>query len=223
MIAIEYLRKRGLRACYVDIDCHHGDGVQAAYYDTDAVITISLHESVRYLFPGTGEAEEAGGKGRGYSVNVPLASYTGDEVFAWAFNQVVPPLVQAFKPDVLVTQLGIDTHFNDPITHLQMTVEGYRAVVRALGLLAPKWVVLGGGGYDISALARGWSLDYGIMMGVHWPDAIPQEYQRAYGLASLRDGAAPVLSAEVLARTRSFAEASVSKVRELVFPHHGIG
>ena len=163
------------------------------------------------------------GKGRGYSANVPLVPYTGDEVFTWAFNQVVPPLVQAFKPDVLVTQLGIDTHFNDPITHLQMTVEGHGALVRALGSMAPKWVALGGGGYDISAVARGWSLDYGIMMAVDWPDAIPQDYQRKYGLASLRDGAAPVQSPAVIARARAFAEASVNKVRKLVFPHHGIG
>lgn len=224
VIAIEYLRRQGLRPCYIDIDCHHGDGVQDAYYDTDEVMTISMHESGRFLFPGTGEVEDLGaGKGRGYSVNVPLAPYTGDEAFTWAFRQVVPPLVKAFKPDVLVTQLGIDTHFDDPITHLQLTVEGHGAIVKELGALTSKWVALGGGGYDISAVARGWSLDYGIMMGTDWDDTVPRGYREKFGLERLRDGEAPPLTKDVKDRARAFAERSVMRIKELVFPLHGIG
>jgi acetoin utilization protein AcuC len=223
VIAIEYLRRRGLRVAYVDIDCHHGDGVQNAYYDTDEVLTLSMHESGRYLFPGTGEVEELGsGRGRGYSVNVPLAPYTHDDVFLWAFDQVAPPVLRAFNPDVLVTQLGIDTHFSDPITHLQLTVEGHGRAVEALGALAPKWVALGGGGYDMSAVARGWSLDYGIMMGAQWPDEIPLAYRERYGLARLRDGQAPPLSAEVRDFTERFAQDTVDRVKRLIFPVHGI-
>jgi acetoin utilization protein AcuC len=223
VIAIEYLRRRGLRACYVDIDCHHGDGVQDAYYGTDEVLTISMHESGRYLFPGTGEAEDIGtGRGRGYAVNVPLAPYTGDEAFTWAFRQVVPPLVKAFKPDVIVTQLGIDTHFNDPITHLQLTVEGHAALVQELGALAPKWVALGGGGYDIAAVTRGWALDYGVMMEAEWPDAVPVRFRESYGIERLRDGGAPALPHAVRLRTRAFAELSVETLRRLVFPLHGL-
>ncbi|MBI3742867.1 MAG: acetoin utilization protein AcuC [Chloroflexi bacterium] len=221
VIAIEYLRRRGLRPMYIDIDCHHGDGVQAAFYDTPEVMTISMHESGKYLFPGTGEVEELGSDGgRGYSVNVPLAPYTGDDVFRWAFDQVVPPLVRAFEPDVIVTQLGIDTHFNDPVTHLQLTVEGHGAIVNSLGNLCPRWVALGGGGYDISAVARGWSLDYGIMMGVDLPDGIPAAYDKRYGLKQLRDGEGPVFPNEAVARTHAFAEDSVSKVQRLIFPIH---
>ena len=186
VIAIEYLVRRGLRPLYVDIDCHHGDGVQAAFYDTPDVMTISLHESGRFLFPGTGDVGELGsGPGTGYSVNIPLAPYTGDDVFAWAFRQVVPPLAKAFSPDVIVTQLGIDTHFNDPITHLRMTVEGHARVVQELGAMAPRWLALGGGGYDMGAVARGWSLDYGIMLGTDWPDDIPSGYRAEYGLDRL--------------------------------------
>ncbi len=146
VIAIKELLLRGMRVAYVDIDCHHGDGVQYAFYDTDAVLTISMHESGMFLFPGTGFTHETGtGKGRGYSVNVPLYPYTGDELYLWAFRQVVPPLLEAFDPDVLVTQLGIDTHYRDPITHLALTVQGFGEVVAEFPGLAPKWLALGGG------------------------------------------------------------------------------
>ena len=126
VIAINHFLTKGLKVAYVDIDCHHGDGVQLAFYDTDAVLTISMHESGQYLFPGTGWVEELGtGKGRGYSVNLPLHPYTTAEIIVWAFNQTVLPLIDKFNPDILVTQLGIDSHFNDPITHLNQTTQGF--------------------------------------------------------------------------------------------------
>jgi acetoin utilization protein AcuC len=222
VIAIELLRRRGLRCAYIDIDCHYGDGVQAAYYATDEVLTISLHESGRFLFPGTGEVEEIGaGRGKGYSVNVPLGPYTDDATYAWAFEQVVPPVLAAFKPDVLVTQLGMDTHFNDPLTHGGMTVEGHGRIVKRLGELTKRWVALGGGGYDLAAVARGWTLDYGVMAGVEWPDEIPGPFREQYGIAKLRDGASPIDEA-TRKQARQFAEASVAKVRRLIFPVHGI-
>lgn len=223
VVAIEYLRRRGLRVAYVDIDCHHGDGVQAAYYESNEVLTISLHESGRYLFPGTGAVEELGeGRGRGYSVNLPFAPYTGDAVFQEAFEGAVVPIVGAFAPEVIVAQLGIDTHFDDPLTHLQLTVEGHGKVVARILELAPRCVALGGGGYDMSAVARGWTLDYGLMMGKAWPEAIPLEYASRYGLKQLRDGAAPTQPREALERTRQFAAESVAQIRELVFPTHGL-
>src|SRR5437773_5511239 len=106
------LADRGMKVAYVDIDAHHGDGVQAAFYDTDRVLTISLHETGRSLFPGTGFADERGkGKGAGYSINVALPPYTDDHAYTNAFDAVVPPLIARYKPDVLVTQQGIDSHF----------------------------------------------------------------------------------------------------------------
>ena len=224
VIAIEYLKRRGLRTLYIDIDCHHGDGVQNAFFGTSEVMTISIHESGRFLFPGTGEVEELGsGPGKGYSVNIPLAPYTEDETFARAFMELVPPLARAFDPDVVVTQLGMDTHFNDPITHLRLTVEGHGRIVQEMGRLASRWVALGGGGYDIAAVARGWSLDYGAMMGVDWPDAVPESYQRQYGIARLRDGGATPMDPSTVENARRFAEASVERVKGLLFPLHGIG
>ncbi|MBI2917731.1 MAG: acetoin utilization protein AcuC [Chloroflexi bacterium] len=222
-IAIKHLMSRGLKVAYLDIDAHHGDGVQLAFYDTDAVLTISLHESGHYLFPGTGGVSEIGqSKGRGYSVNIPLAPNTDDETYLWAFREVVPPLIGRFRPDVLVSQLGVDTHFSDPITHMKLTTGGYIQVVEDISRLCPHWVALGGGGYDVSAVARCWTLAYGVMAEHDWPDEIPQSYQEQYGLKSLRDGNGPELSAATKAQARKFAEETVAAVRRQVFPIHGL-
>ena len=223
VIAIKALMSHGMKVAYVDIDCHHGDGVQHAFYDTDQVLTISLHESGAFLFPGTGFTQEIGlGRGRGYSVNVPLYPYTGDEVYLWALREVVPPLLEAFRPDVTVTQLGIDTHVLDPITHLVLTVQGFAEAVRELSRWAPRWLALGGGGYDLQAVARAWTLAYGVMSGQDFPDEIPTAYRDTYGVDTLRDpGGAPV-DDTVERDSRTFAEASVQAVRSLIFPSHGL-
>ena len=224
VVVIKWLVARGARVAYVDIDCHHGDGVQHAFYDTDAVLTVSLHESGQYLFPGTGFTEEVGsGRGRGYAVNLPLHPYTTDELYLWAFDEIVPPLLEAFKPDVLVTQLGIDTHFLDPITHLALTVQGFAQVVSRFPPLAPKWLALGGGGYDMGAVARAWTLAYGVMLGETWPDEIPPSYQQRYGLNWLRDREEQEVPQDMQMRVRQFAEKSVSDIQRLVFPVHGLG
>ncbi|MBI2846971.1 MAG: acetoin utilization protein AcuC [Chloroflexi bacterium] len=223
VIAIKHLLKRGFIVAYVDIDAHHGDGVQDAFYDTKAVLTISLHESGMFLFPGTGRVSEVGvGEGKGYSVNVPLAPYTDDEVYLWAFGEVVPPLIRSFNPDVLVTQLGIDTHFLDPITHLRLSTTGYIQVVRGLSQLSSRWVALGGGGYDAGVVARGWTLAYGIMIGKDWPDEIPEDYQQRYGLKKLRDAETLAVDERQREQARRFAEQSVSDIRRAIFPLHGL-
>jgi len=172
-IACGLLADRGLKVAYVDIDAHHGDGVQAAFYDTDQVLTISLHESGHSLFPGTGFADERGtGKGAGYSINVPLPAYTDDHAYVNAFDAVVPPLVERFAPDVLVTQQGIDSHFTDPLTHLQVSTRAREHVVRAFRGFDLPWVAMGGGGYDLDAVSRGWSIEYLVMLGAPIPDGL---------------------------------------------------
>jgi len=224
-IAIRALVDRGLRVAYVDIDAHHGDGVQEAFYTTDAVLTISLHESGRYLFPGTGSVDEMGtGQGVGYSVNVPLAPYTDDDVYLWAFQEVVPPLLQSFRPDALVTQLGIDTYFSDPITHMALTTRGFVKAVELLAQAARSipWVALGGGGYDLSAVARCWALAYGVMLGQEWPDAVPQEQQARLGTAKLRDESPPQIPDYNREASRRFAEATIQEVQQRIFPYHGL-
>ena len=223
VLAIMELVRRGMRVAYVDIDCHHGDGVQHAFYDTDEVLTISLHESGEFLFPGTGFTEETGtGAGRGYSVNVPLYPYTTDEVYLWAFREIVPPLLQAFRPDALVTQLGIDSHFQDPITHLALTVQGFGEAVSEFRRLQPKWLALGGGGYDLQTVARAWALAFGIMSGLELPDAIPPSYGQNHGVSTLPDVEEPPVTDSVRKEARTFAESSVQAVQHLVFPTHGL-
>lgn len=220
-LAIRYLLDRGLRVAYVDIDAHHGDGVQNLFYHEDRVLTISIHESGQYLFPGTGFVTERGtGRGLGYSVNIPLYPYTEDELYLWAFNEVVPPLLRAFAPDVLVTQLGIDSYHSDPLTHLQVTSRGYVAAVRALAGLAVPWLALGGGGYDIGAVARCWTLAYGVMLAVDWPDRIPTGFAQEHGIEHLRDTLALDLPAEVRQEARRFVEDEVAAIKRDIFPLH---
>ena len=225
VIGIKRLLAAGMKVAYVDIDCHHGDGVQHAFYDTDAVMTISLHESGAFLFPGTGYAQETGaGRGRGYSVNLPLYPYTSDEVYLWALREAVMPLLERFRPDALVTQLGIDSHFRDPITHLALTTQGHSAAVAELGRLgAAKWLALGGGGYDLQAVARAWTMDFAALSEQTLPNDIPPAYGDRYGVASLQDQEELPIPEQTLKDAKTFAEASVQAVQRLLFPSHGLG
>ena len=224
-VAIQQLLSKGLRVGYVDIDAHHGDGVQNAFYNDDRVLTISLHESGLFLFPGTGFVEEVGaGPGTGFSVNVPLYPYTDDDTYLWAFREIVPPLLTAFKPDVLVTQLGIDSYHSDPLAHLQISSRGFGEAVREFARMGLPWLATGGGGYDLSAVARCWTLAYGIMLERDWPDEIPTEYREKYGWERLLDSEVPTVVPEnVRQEARSFAEKSVESVKQLVFPTHKAG
>ena len=222
-LAIHYFLRRGMRVAYVDVDAHHGDGVQEAFYGDDRVLTISVHESGRYLFPGTGFVGELGdGPGRGYSVNLPLFPYTGDEVYLDAFREVVPPLIEAFAPDVLVAQMGIDSYHSDPLTHLQLTTEGFVEVAREFAALGLPWLALGGGGYDLMAVARAWTLAYGVMLGVEWPDALPRGFALEHGIGHLRDSATPEIPANLRLDIRRHAGETVAAVREHIFPTHGL-
>jgi len=186
-VAISELVRRGERIAYVDIDAHHGDGVQAAFYDTDQVLTISFHESGLFLFPGTGMPEELGeGKGYGYAVNVPLPIGTDDETFLWALRRVVPPLVERFRPDTLVTQLGVDSLHTDPLAHLSLTVQGFAEAVGVFKGLAPKWLALGGGGYNMVNVARAWTAAWAVMNGVEITSKLPEAFVNHASALGLR-------------------------------------
>ena len=184
-VAIAWLLTQGAeRIAYVDVDVHHGDGVQAAFYDDPRVLTISLHESGAYLFPGTGFADEVGvGDARGTSVNVALPPGTGDAAWLRAFDAVVPPLLRAFRPQLLVTQLGCDTHALDPLAHLTCSVDGHRATYRALHQLAHevcrgRWVAVGGGGYEIvQVVPRSWTHAIAEIVGADLPPETPQAWR----------------------------------------------
>jgi acetoin utilization protein AcuC len=143
------------KVAYVDIDAHHGDGVQAAFWDDPRVLTVSLHQDPRFLFPGTGMPTETGGpRAEGTAINVALPPGTDDEGWLRAFAAVVPGALRAYQPDVLVTQCGCDTHHEDPLAHLELTVDGQRTAIELLHgfaheLTGGKWVAYGGGGYGV--------------------------------------------------------------------------
>ena len=222
-LAVHYFLNRGMRVAYVDIDAHHGDGVQEAFYADDRVLTISVHESGQYLFPGTGFVSEMGeGAGRGYSVNLPLYPYTGDDLYVESFKQVVPPLVRAFAPDVLVTQLGIDSYHSDPLTHLQLTTEGYIETIRELARLDLPWLALGGGGYDVTAVARSWTLAYGVMLGIDWPDRLPPGFSREHGAGRLRDEVSPEAPGDIKVEASRHVAEAVVEIHQQIFPIHNL-
>ncbi|MEW6242809.1 MAG: acetoin utilization protein AcuC [Bacillota bacterium] len=165
-VGIRLLRKHyRMRVAYVDLDAHHGDGVQWEFYDDPDVLTLSIHESGRYLFPGSGGIHELGeGRGVGYSVNVPLEPFTDDESWIYCFDSVVPRLLSRFCPDIIVLQFGCDAHYLDPLSHLSLTSTAFIHAARSIHqlshrLCAGRLVVLGGGGYDIfSVVPRIWTL-----------------------------------------------------------------
>lgn len=226
-IAMTELVQQGYRVAYIDVDVHHGDGVQAAFYDTEQVLTISLHESGRFLFPGTGFVEETGaGKGKGYAVNLPFPPGADDTLFVEGFTAIVPPLVEAYKPDVVVTQLGVDTFHDDPLAHGDVTTTGFVAVLQQLKALAPRWIATGGGGYNLTNVARAWTLAWGVMNGVEVPDALPEAalpllHQAGYEGRTLRD-AEHLTSQTRQNRLRIEVQAAIAYLERHVFPVHGI-
>jgi acetoin utilization protein AcuC len=183
-VAIGWLRREGAdRVAYVDVDVHHGDGPQAVFYDDPHVLTISIHEYAPWFFPGTGGLTERGGPGaEGSALNLPLPPFTGDEGWLDAFGSVVPDAVRSFAPDVLVTQLGCDTHFSDPLASLRLTTAAYREAAAILHGLAHeaaggRWVAFGGGGYQWGRVApRAWTLYFAEMAGVSPADELPDAW-----------------------------------------------
>jgi acetoin utilization protein AcuC len=164
-IAIRWLLGQGAeRIAYVDVDVHHGDGVEAAFWDDPRVLTISLHEHPMTLFPGTGVPEDNGGPAaEGMAVNVALPAGTGDAGWLRAFDAVVPPLLRAFRPQILVTQHGCDSHRLDPLAHLELSIDAQRTAQARLHHLAHEtagghWVLTGGGGYElVHVVPRTWT------------------------------------------------------------------
>ncbi|MBW3641605.1 MAG: acetoin utilization protein AcuC [Actinobacteria bacterium] len=229
-LAIAWLLGNGARrVAYVDVDVHHGDGPQAVFYADPRVLTISLHQDGRTLFPGTGSAEELGhGDAAGTKVNVPLPPFTGDEGWLRAFREIVPPLVESFRPDVLVTQLGCDTHHEDPLANLMLTTRAYRETATVLHQLAHaaaggRWVATGGGGYRwATVVPRAWTIYFAEMTGAELPDSLPEPWvKRAEGQAGER--VPPRLSEPPV--TGSLADddsirRSIEATKRVIFPVH---
>jgi acetoin utilization protein AcuC len=240
-IAIAWLLANGAeRVAYVDIDAHHGDGVQKAFYNDPRVLTISLHESPRTLFPGTGYSAEAGGPDApGCAVNVPLPPGTGDAGWLRAFHAVVPDLVRAFAPEILVSQHGCDSHLDDPLTHLEVSVDGQRAAHVALHDLAHevtggRWVATGGGGYAIlDVVPRTWTHLLAVLSGRPIDPSTPVPRDFVDHVVDLSGGHRPPSTMTDGSRASyddwasgynpdSWLDRSIAETRREVFPWHGI-
>jgi acetoin utilization protein AcuC len=189
-VAIARLKEErpGIRVAYVDTDAHHGDGVQWMFFEDPDVLTVSIHESGRYLFPGTGEVQEKGmGEGKGYSVNVPLLPYTDDDSFISTFEAVVPEALRAFEPDLIISQNGCDAHKLDPLSHLSATTRLYEHVPAAIHDLAHelcdgRWVATGGGGYDIwRVVPRAWSALWAAVSHQELSEEVPDDWLERWG------------------------------------------
>ena len=177
VMAIYELLERYDRILYLDIDAHHGDGVQLAFYYDDRVLTVSTHESGRYLFPGTGYEYEMGeGKGYGYALNVPFPPGAGDDVYTYAFGEVVIPAIRRFNPQVIVSQLGADALSGDPLTHWNLTLNSYLEVLRFLDSLNLPWVALGGGGYNVANVVRAWTWVLAVLTRRETDTEVPPEW-----------------------------------------------
>jgi acetoin utilization protein AcuC len=231
-VAIAWMLEQGVRRiAYVDVDVHHGDGVQAIFADEPRVLTVSVHESGRYLFPGTGFAHEVGeGPARGSIANLPLPPSTTDDLYLPAFDAVVPALLRSFEPEVLVTQLGCDTHYTDPLAHLGLTVRAYAELAGRLHDLAHtlaggRWLATGGGGYQWATVApRAWCSYLAEMVGTKLPDLLPDAYLIE---ASEHFGVAldPRTADEVVAlrsEHRDRVESQISSALDTVRALHGL-
>lgn len=229
VIAINRLLKSGMKKIvYVDIDAHHGNGVQDAFYDRDDVLFISLHQSGETLYPGTGFENETGeGRGVGYTVNVPLSEYTDDDTYVRAFEAVYMPLVESFRPDCVVAQIGLDTLKKDPLTNLRLTNNGYSRVIEGIRKSCSKILALGGGGYSVPDVVRGWTLAWAILNGLEPHD--PYQGIISGNLAPFSQGPDELrdppyhLADDIRHDLDEYIKEKLAFIRERIFPVHGIG
>ena len=235
-VAIARLKEEhpGIRIAYVDTDAHHGDGVQWMFYDDPEVLTVSMHESGRYLFPGTGGIDERGRNGGiGYSINVPLEPFTDDESWISCFESVIPEVLRAFEPDLILSQNGCDGHTLDPLSHLSATTRLYEYIPRRVHELAHelcdgRWVATGGGGYDIwRVVPRAWSALWATVSHQEMPEKVPEDWLAVRGAESpvklpplMRDDPADYppteYASEIADRNRRTTEELLERVLPLI-------
>ncbi|MGD9397256.1 MAG: acetoin utilization protein AcuC [Candidatus Thorarchaeota archaeon] len=235
-IAINMLhKKRNCKVLYFDIDAHHGDGVQNAFYRSKDVMTISVHQTGKTLFPGSGFIYETGSvEGVGYSINVPLIPGAGTPELIRVFDEVVVPLFESFKPDLLITQLGVDGHYLDPLANLAYTSHGFETVVRKLRDLSADicdigWLAVGGGGYHPVNVARLWTLFLAIMLDEDIPSRMPDDFLEICTEMGYRNHPELMRDEDEVVQMyvpREYVsmdlDRALRRVNELVFPYHGI-
>ncbi len=230
-VAIAWLLEQGVHPiAYVDVDVHHGDGVQAIFYDEPRVLTVSIHQSGETLFPGTGSVEERGsGRAEGTAINVPLWPGVSDVGWLAAFREIVPPIVRAFAPKVLVTQLGCDTHRTDPLAQLLLSTNAYRETAAELHALAHevtqgRWIATGGGGYQwATVVPRAWATYFAEMSGASLPDAIPDAWIERVRTETGAEVPATFWEPPMdLDRLDPSTESMIERVRRACYPSFGL-
>ncbi len=229
VLGCQMLADAGKRVVFLDIDVHHCDGVQAAFYNCSNVMTISTHQDGRTLFPGTGAVNEIGvDEGEGYSINVPLPPGTYDEIYMKAFRAVVLPLLHAFNPDAIVLEVGADTLAGDPLAGLAMTNNAMADVVHLLLAFGKPILTVGGGGYNVDNTVRAWALAWSVLCGDSADDdliagmgGVMLESTDWHGGAGLRDRVLVPSQAQRDAVVPPVEEA-IERIRERVFPLHGL-
>jgi acetoin utilization protein AcuC len=222
-VALRRLRERWDRVAYIDIDVHHGDGVQELFYDDPAVLTLSIHETGRTLFPGTGFVTEAGeGDGRGYSVNIPVWPGTNDLLWLDAWREIAMPILRAYKPGAVVLQLGADAHALDPLAHLCLTAQGWLEAVQDVQSLGVPIVAVGGGGYNMTTVPRMWALAASTLCGLDLPDDTPPDYAWHEEMPRLTDEASFTLSDAEMSDAKRYNDRVVAEAKETLFPYHGL-
>jgi len=226
-VSISEAVERGCKVAYLDCDAHHGNGVQEAFYRDPRVLVISIHETGRTLYPWGGWETQLGeGEGYGYNVNIPLEPGSDDEVYQLAFDSLIPPLLKAFDPDLLVAQLGADSLISDPLTHLRLTNNGYSHAVRCIAGQARPILALGGGGYDMYRTARCWTLAWAILNDLEPKDELAglvggMMFGPEMEVGSLLDAPHPS-KGEVKEKAMEEAGRVIGFIQERVFPIHGI-
>ncbi|KAE8764357.1 acetoin utilization protein AcuC [Georgenia thermotolerans] len=238
-VAISWLVEQGARVAYVDLDAHHGDGVERVFWDEDRVLTVSVHQHPGTLFPGTGYAQDTGSaRARGSAVNVALPAGTGDAAWLRAVEAVTEPLIRAHEPDIIVSQHGCDCHGSDPLAQLDVSVDAQRAAQLLVAGIAERhaggrWVALGGGGYEvIGVVPRAWSHLVATVAGRPLDPAtpVPEAWRRR--VREMADVEAPSTMSD--GRDGAFArfadgynpddaaDRAILATRQAVFPWHGL-
>ena len=226
-LACTVLAEAGKRVLYLDVDVHCGDGVAYAFYDRSDVMTISLHENPKLLFPGTGFEDEVGeGPGRGYCVNLPMPAGTFDQAYLYAFDSVAIPLIQAYKADVIVFELGADTLAGDPLAHLYLTNNTYAEIIQRLLRFNKPILMTGGGGYNVENTVRAWALAWSVLSDQdigHGMEATigGVMLQSTDWQGGLRDRELPVTDQQ-RQTVLSALDTSIDILKATVFPIHGL-
>ena len=238
IVAAYLTKKYGVKkVAYLDVDAHAGDGMAYTNYKLPNVLTISIHQHGRSLFPGTCFMNEIGEEeGKGYCVNIPILPYTFEEPYLKILNHAVAPILKAYNPEVLITQLGVDTHYTDPLTMLALSTNTYREIAKFIHKITheacnDKWIALGGGGYSPDIVGKSWTLYFAEMAEKTVPDQLPEswiKYTKELGIKVQNEDVIDKFNVEERMKPDDMmyinekSDEIIESVKETIFPYFKI-